>query len=260
MRKLFLYPLLIFNILLSPITAAAERVDQIVQNISTISRQINESSIELSRLKVQLNKMARRNVAEYGSIFEDIKQLEEILRTLREEIDACYHNYEGMTGFPFVTNSQIPNSTYTPNEDNLNPGLRIISGALGKFTTTCAGLPNYKRPEQRPEDSEQTKNINELKTKIHNEKRRLIELNELLKLPEYQDTTCLNTKKLLSKIEESTLIVNYFEECLQKYQQSEKSEQSLKRLLSEARQNCILPVKLVLHKDGFSVPKLVKYK
>lgn len=97
-----------------------------------------------------------------------------------------------------------------------------------------------------------------LQLKLYEEQVHLAELKELLRLPEYQDRTSFDTQRLLNKIEESMNIIDYYNDCLVIYMYPKRSPESLKK---EAQQNCLGPVKLVLHNDYyFHIPKFVKTK
>ncbi|MDP3936445.1 MAG: hypothetical protein Q8Q56_05645 [Alphaproteobacteria bacterium] len=96
----------------------------------------------------------------------------------------------------------------------------------------------------------------ETKLNIKDEQRHLAELKKLLAMPQYQDKTSFDTQKLLSDIKESHQIIKRSKEYLITLMYPNRSIESL---MQEAQQNCLAPVELDLHRNGyFHIPRLVK--
>ena len=177
----------------------------------------------------QMIQSSNLDPAELAGIQEDIFFAQAALMSLLED-------YTALTGTTFTLTTPLP-------KNNKN-----------KFTTTYVDRQSKQKLARL---NESAKLRARLQSNIDEEQIRLAELKHLLTLPEYQDTTSLYTQALLNKINESIAIINYNKDCLVNLMYPNRSNESLR---NEAQQNCLGPVGLVLHRDGyFHVPKLIRH-
>lgn len=251
MKTIILNILLIFNILLSPLTASKEVTDHLTQGILLTYEEISKISVRLSALrayKTRVEQSYGKIVAQSEPFSQQVRQVTEKLFITQEYLYILLKEYKQITGTRFTHPFLIKHPPYIPRVQNLTLNSPVLSGVSGKFTTTSSGLPAPKKPTQEFSQSEIDDSSSKLCLNIKEEHKHLAELKALLRTPPYQDPASPQTQEVYNQIEECLQIIEGSNQYLIELMYPNRSIESLNK---EAQQNCLGPVKLVLHEDGY---------
>lgn len=213
-----------------------DEINSLATEINTYNNHIDSMQFSLSHLKSQYELTPSEDLR------LEIEERQEDLSVTEQLVNELLDNYLNLRDSQF--DFQEASTTTKP----------VIAAGAPKDRTFSQQTTLYTAGSANPSpQSNSTVYADELRRNLEEELNNFKVLESLLTLPEYQDKASSETKRLHKMLQESISIIDYFKDCLTFSMYPNRSPESLMR---EAQQNCLGPVKLILHKDGyFHVPK-----